>query len=134
MSAGGSFWAVLPGLLIWGAGGGVTFPAMFVSAAAGVEPGQQGVASAMAVTAQQIGGALGLAALIAVAAATTNAVTAPAVPVLIDGLRAAGWTAGAASAAGALLLILPGKRRTPAASHTTTTTEPLGRPQEEITP
>jgi MFS family permease len=133
MSAGGSFWAVLPGLLIWGVGGGVTFPAMFVSAAAGVEPGEQGIASAMAVTAQQIGGALGLAAFIAVAA-TSSAATGPTDSVLIDGLRAAGWTAGAVSVAGALLIPVLRKGRTAAASRTANMTEPHDRPQEEITP
>lgn len=45
---------------------------MFVAAAPGVEPNEQGVASALATTSQQIGGAVGLAALIAVANVALN--------------------------------------------------------------
>ncbi|MFI6501893.1 hypothetical protein [Nonomuraea typhae] len=33
MSSGASYWALLPGVVVWGVGGGVTFPAMFVCAA-----------------------------------------------------------------------------------------------------
>ena len=106
MSRSGSFWVILPGLVIWGLGGGVTFPAMFVAASAGVEPVEQGIASAMAVTSQQIGGALGLAALIAIADRSIATGGMPTSSVLIDGLRSAGWVAGAASAAGALIAFL----------------------------
>jgi EmrB/QacA subfamily drug resistance transporter len=90
----GSIWTVLPGLVAWGIGGGLTFPAMFTAAATGVVPGEQGTASAMATTAQQIGGALGLAVLVAIA-------TSPAS--LLDGLRTALLTAAAVSVVGALL-------------------------------
>jgi predicted MFS family arabinose efflux permease len=92
MTAGASFWSVLAGLVVWGVGGGVTFPAMFVAAGSGVAPGVQGVASALATSAQQIGGAIGLAALVAIASA--------------EGLQAALWTGGAASLVGALLVPL----------------------------
>jgi MFS family permease len=93
----GSIWTVLPGLILWGIGGGLTFPAMFAAAATGVAPGEQGTASAMATTSQQVGGALGLAALVAIAGSTT----------LLDGLRTALWTAAAVSVAGGLLALLP---------------------------
>jgi MFS family permease len=92
----GSIWTVLPGLILWGIGGGLTFPAMFAAAVTGVAPGEQGTASAMATTAQQIGGALGLAVLVAIAGSTT----------LLDGLRTAVWTAAAVSVAGGLLALL----------------------------
>jgi EmrB/QacA subfamily drug resistance transporter len=105
MTTRGSFWAALPGLLIWGVGGGITFPAMFVAAATGVESSEQGVASALAVTAQQIGGALGLAVLIAIAG-TGRSKSTPTPSGLIDGLRHAGWAAGAASIAGGLLVLV----------------------------
>lgn len=92
MTADASFWSVLAGSVVWGVGGGVTFPAMFVAAGSGVAPGVQGVASALATSAQQIGGAVGLAALVAIAGT--------------EGLNAALWTGGAASIVGALLVPL----------------------------
>lgn len=93
----GSIWTVLPGLIVWGVGGGLTFPAMFAAAASGVAAGEQGTASAMATTAQQIGGALGLAVLVAIAASATT---------VADGLRAALWTAAAVSIVGGVLALL----------------------------
>ncbi|MGW6201342.1 MFS transporter [Kribbella sp. NPDC055110] len=90
----GSIWTVLPGLVVWGIGGGITFPAMFAAAATGVQPGEQGTASAMATAAQQIGGALGLAVLVAIAGSPTS---------LLDGLRTALLIAAAVSIAGAIL-------------------------------
>ncbi|QNE17772.1 MFS transporter [Kribbella qitaiheensis] len=107
----GSLWTVLPGLIIWGIGGGLTFPAMFAAAAAGVAPGEQGTASAMASTAQQIGGALGLAVLVAISA----------VPAIItDGLRSALWTAAVLSALGGLIALF------------TKTRSPKGNPVPEV--
>lgn len=67
MSADGSFWALLPGRLLWGVGGGVGFTVTFAAAGTGISPTEQGVASAAASTSQQIVGAVGLAALVAVA-------------------------------------------------------------------
>ncbi|MFC9465610.1 MFS transporter [Streptomyces coelicoflavus] len=102
MSTGASFWALVPGLIIWGIGGGVTFPAMFVCAASSVAPQEAGVASALATTSQQIGGAAGLAVLVAVATAGLSG-DAPAVADVSDGLRTAMWIGGAASVIGGLL-------------------------------
>ncbi|MER6327117.1 MFS transporter [Streptomyces coelicoflavus] len=102
MSTGASFWGLVPGLIIWGIGGGVTFPAMFVCAASGVAPQEAGVASALATTSQQIGGAAGLAVLVAVATAGLSG-DAPAVADVSDGLRTAMWIGGAASVVGGLL-------------------------------
>ncbi|MGW1997333.1 MFS transporter [Embleya sp. NPDC001921] len=104
MSSDGAFVALLPGILIWGIGGGVTFTAMFVTAASGVDAREQGIASALATTAQQLGGAAGLAVLIAVANAHLDPSAGPASPAdLIDGLRTAGLVAGAAAVLGAFL-------------------------------
>lgn len=102
MSTGASFWALVPGLIVWGIGGGVTFPAMFVCAASGVAPQEAGVASALATTSQQIGGAAGLALLVAVATAGLSGDAAPVADVA-DGLRTAMWIGGAASVIGGLL-------------------------------
>lgn len=63
----GGIWLLLPGLVVWGIGGGLTFPAMYVAAASGVADEEQGVASALTTTSQQVGGAMGLAVLIALA-------------------------------------------------------------------
>jgi EmrB/QacA subfamily drug resistance transporter len=120
MTEDGSIWTVLPGLVVWGIGGGLTFPAMFAAAATGVAPGEQGTASAMATTAQQIGGSLGLAVLVAIAAQQI----AP------DGLRAALWTAGALSLVGGLLALLH-HTRTPRRSRRSASPERSSAPAVE---
>ena len=51
--------AVLPGLLITGAGMGCIFAPAFSAATLGVAPNEAGIASAMVNTAQQIGGSIG---------------------------------------------------------------------------
>jgi EmrB/QacA subfamily drug resistance transporter len=96
MAVGAPFWTVLTGLVVWGLGGGLTFPVMFAAAGSGVSPDEQGVASGVASSAQQIGGAAGLAVLVAVANAGVG----------VDGLRTALWAGGAASVAGGLLAFL----------------------------
>ncbi|MEW2176363.1 MFS transporter [Streptomyces sp. NPDC005406] len=124
MSADASFWQLVPGLVVWGVGGGVTFPAMFACAASGVAPREAGIASALASTSQQIGGAAGLALLVAVATAglATDAGAAPAVGDVADGLRSAMWIGGAASVVGGLLafsLRKPQASAEPVATHAT---------------
>ncbi|GGU58031.1 MFS transporter [Lentzea flava] len=108
MAVDAPFWTVLAGLLVWGLGGGLTFPAMFVAAASGVAPEEQGVASALATTSQQIGGAIGLAVLVAVANAGldlhSGAASAP--TAVVEGLRAALVAGGIASLAGGLVAFL----------------------------
>ncbi|MFD4689333.1 MFS transporter [Streptomyces sp. NPDC058463] len=113
MSMGASFWSLVPGLVIWGVGGGVTFPAMFVCAASGVAPQEAGIASALASTSQQIGGAAGLALLVALATADLSG-DAPAVADVADGLRTAMWVGGAASIIGGLLAFALRKPGAPA--------------------
>ncbi|MFI1397972.1 MFS transporter [Streptomyces sp. NPDC020681] len=120
MSTGASFWALVPGLIVWGVGGGVTFPAMFACAASGVAPQEAGVASALATTSQQIGGAAGLALLVAVATAGLTGDTPPVADVA-DGLRTAMWIGGAASIIGGLLAFTLKK---PGAAPSTATTTP----------
>jgi EmrB/QacA subfamily drug resistance transporter len=56
---------LLPGMIIAGLGQGVAFTTMYVAASTGVPRGNEGVASAMAMTAQQLGGSVGLALLVA---------------------------------------------------------------------
>jgi EmrB/QacA subfamily drug resistance transporter len=114
MTAHGTLWALAPGLMIWGLGGGTTFPAMFGAAAAGVAPRQQGTASGIANTARQIGQAVGVAAVVAISAAHA----APAAGVAaIGGLRTAGLVAGAATIAAAAAAIGVKGRRHHDAGH-----------------
>jgi EmrB/QacA subfamily drug resistance transporter len=107
MTAGGTYWALVPGIVLWGLAGGMTFTAMFGAATIGIAPAEQGVASGLASTFQQVGAAVGLAALVAVANAGLNldAAVAPATADVVDGLRNAGWVTAAATVVGALLAL-----------------------------
>ncbi len=70
---GSSYWTVvLPSLLAVALGMGMTFVSMVSSAVAGVEHEDAGMASAMLNAGQQVGGAIGLAALTAVSTAHTD--------------------------------------------------------------
>jgi len=64
---------VLGGILITAFGIGLVFPTASVAVTAGVGPGERGLAGGLFVTAQQVGQAIGLAALATIAAAVTNA-------------------------------------------------------------
>jgi MFS family permease len=66
-SATGSYFAVLPGLALYGVGQGITWTGMWIAAASGVASRSQGVASAMTSTAMQVGTAVGLAVLVGIA-------------------------------------------------------------------
>ncbi|MEU7801830.1 MFS transporter [Micromonospora arborensis] len=79
---------VLPAMLVFGMAGGLTLPAVTTLAMAGATDADAGLASGLANTTQQIGGAVGLAALATLAATRS------------DGLRAAGWAETAALAGG----------------------------------
>ncbi|MEV1332546.1 MFS transporter [Micromonospora costi] len=79
---------VLPALLVFGLAGGLILPAVTTAAMAGAGEADAGLASGLANTTQQIGGAFGLAALATLAAGRTA------------GLRAEGWDEVAALAAG----------------------------------
>ncbi|MCW2290658.1 EmrB/QacA subfamily drug resistance transporter [Pseudomonas sp. BIGb0408] len=65
---------LLPAITLLSLGQGMTWTAMWVCAGQGIPTGQQGVASGMTSTVQQIGGALGLAILVSVANATEDPV------------------------------------------------------------
>ncbi|MFI7671647.1 MFS transporter [Nocardia sp. NPDC049526] len=92
IAPGGSYWALVPGIIVWGAGS-FTYATMFVAAASDAPPAQQGVASALANTALQIGGAVGLAVLVAITNTTNEPTTTSGIT---TGLRTASWTAAAA--------------------------------------
>jgi EmrB/QacA subfamily drug resistance transporter len=94
---------LLPGFLVIAVAIGFSFVPLSIAALAGVQPAQAGLASGLFNTSQQIGGALGIAILSAVAVAhTDDAVKAGnAVPdALTTGFQAAFWVGAAFAAAG----------------------------------
>jgi EmrB/QacA subfamily drug resistance transporter len=112
ISVGGSYIAdLLPGFLLIGIGLGFSFVPISIAALAGVEPNEAGLASGLINTSQQIGGALGIAALSTIAASrTTHALSSGSThaDALVTGFHAAFFAGGAVSVVGivaALLLI-----------------------------
>jgi hypothetical protein len=73
VSVGGSYLGdLLPGFLLVAVGLGFSFVPISIAALAGVHASEAGLASGLINTSQQIGGALGIAALSAIATSTTN--------------------------------------------------------------
>jgi EmrB/QacA subfamily drug resistance transporter len=114
VSVGGSYVGdLLPGFLLVGVGIGFSFVPISIAALAGVTPAEAGLASGLINTSQQIGGALGIAALSTIATSRTedSAATGVALPVaLIDGFSSA-FLAGAIFAALGLVAALTLIRR-----------------------
>ncbi|WP_018349574.1 MFS transporter [Longispora albida] len=107
---------VLPALVLLGIGGGLTLPAMAGLAMSGVSAEDSGIASGLANTTQQIGGAIGVAVLATVAAGRTAELTdAGRVEALAEGYRLA-FQVGAGVMALALVvaLVVLRERRAPA--------------------
>ncbi|WP_017571260.1 MFS transporter [Nocardiopsis halotolerans] len=92
-----SYWAMLPVVVLLGVTAGTTYPIVFTAAGNAVDEAERGVGSAMVSTSQQIGGAVGLAALVAVADAAAGAGGA--------GLGAASLVGGLATMAAAFLAL-----------------------------
>jgi EmrB/QacA subfamily drug resistance transporter len=106
VSAGGSFMADIFGpSIVTGFGLAFAFVAGTIAATSGVSGEQAGLASGLVNTSQQIGGALGLAVLIALATARTDAVDAAQAVALTEGYQA-GFLGGAALALLGVLLTL----------------------------
>jgi MFS family permease len=104
---------LLPGFLIIGVGIGFSFVPISIAALAGVKPSEAGLASGLINTSQQIGGALGIAALSTIATSRTedSASSGAILPVaLVDGFSAA-FLAGAIFAALGLVAALTLIRR-----------------------
>jgi MFS family permease len=114
VSADGSYLRdLLPGFLVIGVGIGFSFVPISIAALAGVRPAEAGLASGLINTSQQIGGALGIAALSTIATSRSgDALASGAVPsqALVDGFSAA-FLAGTVVAAVGLLAALTLIRR-----------------------
>jgi MFS family permease len=114
VSVGGSYVAdLLPGFLIIGVGIGFSFVPISIAALAGVKAAEAGLASGLINTSQQIGGALGIAALSTIATSKTqdSVSSGSALPVaLVDGFQSA-FLVGAVVAALGLVAALTLIRR-----------------------
>jgi Na+/melibiose symporter-like transporter len=110
VSVGGSYLTdLLPGFLLVAIGMAFAFVSISIAALAGVEDAEQGLASGLINTSQQIGGALGIAVLSTIAttkaengiAAGTDAPTA-----LVDGFQAAFVVGGVVAAIGIVAAVV----------------------------
>lgn len=70
----GGYGPMVPGLMISGLGQGVIWTAMFITSGTGVPAAEQGIANGIATTALNLGNAIGLAVLVAVAGLISNSV------------------------------------------------------------
>jgi hypothetical protein len=66
------FWDLFPAFVLGGAGMGLSFVPVTIASLTGVEGSEAGIASGLINTSRQIGGAIGLAAVSAIAAASTR--------------------------------------------------------------
>jgi EmrB/QacA subfamily drug resistance transporter len=110
VSVGGSYLGdLLPGFLLIAVGMGFSFVPISIAALAGVAEAEQGLASGLINTSQQIGGALGIAALAALANSRTEDALAAGkqLPVaLVDGFHAAFWGGTIVAVVGLLIAIV----------------------------
>jgi EmrB/QacA subfamily drug resistance transporter len=107
MSADGSYVAdVLPGLIPIALGMGMTFVPITLMATTGVHGDDQGLASGLLNTSQQVGGALGLAVLSTVAFNHAASHGGPRAEAVVSGYTTAFTVSGILLAAGAALILL----------------------------
>ncbi|MFH9399266.1 MFS transporter [Streptomyces sp. NPDC017638] len=86
LTGNGSYLPLLPGIVFLGLGQGAAWTGMWIAAASGVAAGDQGVASGMASTTLQAGGAVGLALLVALSSGIGHG---PSDDALLTGIRTA---------------------------------------------
>jgi EmrB/QacA subfamily drug resistance transporter len=124
LSTQSSYAALVPALLVLGLGQGSAFTTMYAAASSGVAARYQGVASGIASTGQQVGAAVGLAALVAVANAGTRGLSGETLrEATTSGLRLAVLISAAGIAATALIALGRGTKQPvpePAALETVT--------------
>ena len=121
MPANGHFWADIAGpFLVTGAGTAFSFIPISIAGLSGVAEQDAGLASGLLNTAQQLGGALGVAITSTVAASHTRLLTAEghSAPIaLTGGFHWAFWVCAAVAAAGVPLSFLVPRRTTPDPVH-----------------
>ncbi len=124
MAVDGSYWTtVLPGLMLLGIGQGLGFAPGMIAATDGVPDDEQGLASGLVTTSQQLGGAVGFAILTSVAAAALPDPDSADPVALIHSYRV-GYLAGLAVPALALVAALAltrGRTADPASTLSSTT-------------
>ncbi|MER9232286.1 MFS transporter [Mesorhizobium sp. M0622] len=110
-NADSSYLSLVPGLIISGVGQGIVWTAMWIAAASGVSHDEQGVASGMASTMLNVGNAIGMAVLIAIANRHVGGLTGDALKIAVaDGIQVAFWLAAAGIVVSLLAaMVLPGK-------------------------
>nr|WP_273377939.1 MFS transporter [Actinopolymorpha pittospori] len=106
LGTGTPYTALILGLLLMGVGQGAAYTLMFGAATSRIASRDRGIAAGMTSTAQQIGGAVGLAVLVAVANFGTQGMAGTNLAATTSGLRVALLTAAVGIAATAL--IVPG--------------------------
>ncbi len=102
---------VLPGLIVMGAGLGMAMATAMSTATLGVHHTDQGVASAMVNTSQQVGGSIGTALLSTIAASAVSGFAGAPAEAAVHGYTTAFWWAAGIFALGAVLcglLLRPG--------------------------
>jgi EmrB/QacA subfamily drug resistance transporter len=127
------FWDLFPAFVLGGAGMGLSFVPVTIASLEGVERSDAGVASGLVNTSRQIGGAVGLAAVSAIAASSTSAyvdghagVTAASAVALDHGFRTALEVLTGLLVAGAILAVTL-VRTSPGAAEAEAVVEPLLR-------
>lgn len=106
LSADASYLGVTSGIIVSGLGQGTAWTGMWIAAASGVRPREQGVASGMASTTMQVGAAVGLAVLVAIANSGLDGLTGETLRgELADGLRSATYVAAAGILAAAVVAL-----------------------------
>lgn len=124
MSAAGLFWlstldahtpylSLMGPLILVGAGGGMAFLALTTAALRGVHPDDAGAASGLVNTAQQLGGTVGLAIMVAVFGAATRGAI-PSTTTFAHGMTVTVLVAGGLIVAGGVLMALTQGERSPA--------------------
>ncbi|MFJ6987303.1 MULTISPECIES: MFS transporter [unclassified Streptomyces] len=102
LTADGSYPLLLPGIVLLGIGQGAAWTGMWIVAASGVDAHDQGIASGLASTTLQVGGAVGLALLVAVSGSVAQG---PSDGAVLTGLRAAVLTVAVALGCGVPLAL-----------------------------
>jgi EmrB/QacA subfamily drug resistance transporter len=103
LNPGAPLWSVVAWTAILGIGQAAGFATLFAAAGAGVPAEQQGVASALMSTVQQVGTALGLAVLVGLATWITTGSQSSGVAATAAGLQTATWVGAGILAAGAAI-------------------------------